>query len=308
MANEVITSAESAATTANKSVFSVLSKIDCAAKTEKRGSFTYLSWAWAWGIVKAHYPTATYEKRRFDNGRPYCFDEFLGYLVETTVTIEGETLEMQLPVMDGANKAQKNVDYAYKVKEYVGGKWSGKYIDKPVEAATMFDINTALMRCLVKNLAMFGLGLNIYAGEDLPLNFEDPAKIEPPKPEPVLEKAPAEIMTPLWVNFLNSDTKEIAMENAHKIESILQAGNYALDYATAALQAVEKWLPKENEDLYVSWISDVSKELTSREALVLEITKKLQECLDNGFTTVRIKKLLYAIADEVFPKESTITQ
>ena len=66
---------------------------------------------------------------------------------------------MQLPVMDGANKAMKNVSYKYTTK-YNG--------EKTVEAATMFDINTAIMRCLVKNLALFGLGLYIYSGEDLP--------------------------------------------------------------------------------------------------------------------------------------------
>ena len=60
--------------------------------------------------------------------------------------------------MDWANKAMKATDYKYKTK----------YGDKTREAATMFDINKAIMRCLVKNLAMFGLGLYIYSGEDLP--------------------------------------------------------------------------------------------------------------------------------------------
>jgi NH3-dependent NAD+ synthetase len=79
-------------------------------------------------------------------------------MVITQVNINGETLEMWLPVMDGANKAMMNTPYTYKTK----------YGDKTVDAATMFDINKTLMRCLVKNLAMFGLGLYIYAGEDLP--------------------------------------------------------------------------------------------------------------------------------------------
>lgn len=87
----------------------------------------------------------------------------------TEVTIDGETLSMQLPVMDNNNKAMKNERYAYKAKEYVRGRWTGNYIDKYVEPATMFDINTAIMRCLTKNLAMFGLGHYIYAGEDLPV-------------------------------------------------------------------------------------------------------------------------------------------
>ena len=84
-------------------------------------------------------------------------------MVETTVTIQGESKTMWLPVMDSKNKAQKAQPYTYTVF-YKGGKSE----EKTVEAATMFDINTAIMRCLVKNLAMFGLGLYIYAGEDLP--------------------------------------------------------------------------------------------------------------------------------------------
>ena len=62
----------------------------------------------------------------------------------------------------------KSERYTYQVKEYKNGSWTGGYIEKPVEAATMFDVNTAIMRCLVKNIAMYGLGLYIYAGEDLP--------------------------------------------------------------------------------------------------------------------------------------------
>jgi len=83
---------------------------------------------------------------------------------------------MWLPVMDGANNAMKDKPYTYQVKEYVNKKPTGKMIDKTVNAATMFDINKAIMRCLVKNLAMFGLGLYIYAGEDMP---EDVTMLEP---------------------------------------------------------------------------------------------------------------------------------
>lgn len=138
-----------------QSTWAVLSAINCNEHTEQKNGLTYLSWAWAWGIVKENFPTANYKVRQYD-GRPYLFDEMLGYLVTTEVTIDGETIEMSLPVMDGANKAQKHVAYTY-----------GKY-NKTCEAATMFDINTAIMRCLTKNLAMFGLGHYIYAGEDLP--------------------------------------------------------------------------------------------------------------------------------------------
>lgn len=110
-------------------------------KTEKKGSLTYLSWAWAWSEFKKLYPTATYEVEKFD-GLPYVKDEKVGYMVYTKVTAEELTHEMWLPVMDARNKA--------------------------LLQPTMFDINKTIMRCLAKNLAMFGLGLYIYAGEDLP--------------------------------------------------------------------------------------------------------------------------------------------
>lgn len=151
-----------------KSVFDTLSAINVNDKVEKKKNLSYLSWAWAWGIVKKEYPTATYkEVEDSRTGMPFFYDPVLGYLVRTTVTIEGETLPMWLPVMNGANKAMKAEPYTY----------STSYGEKTVESATMFDVNSALMRCLTKNLAMFGLGHYIYAGEDLP-EGEEPASIK----------------------------------------------------------------------------------------------------------------------------------
>jgi len=153
-----------------KSVFETLNAIDVNEHTEKKNGLTYLSWPWAWATVKGLYPDTAYEVRHWD-GKPFYYDEVLGYMVETTVTIEGESKTMWLPVMDSKNKAQKAQPYTYTVF-YKGGKSE----EKTVEAATMFDINTAIMRCLVKNLAMFGLGLYIYAGEDLPAVVVEQAK------------------------------------------------------------------------------------------------------------------------------------
>lgn len=149
------------------SFFTELNSINVNEHTEKKNSLTYLSWSWAWAEVMKKYPSATYKIRTWDE-KPYLYDEKLGYLVMTSVTVDNVTHEMWLPVMDGANKSMKERPYTYQVKEYENRKWTGKYIDKAVEAATMFDINTAIMRCLVKNIAMFGLGLYIYSGEDLP--------------------------------------------------------------------------------------------------------------------------------------------
>jgi len=135
--------------------------------TEKKNGLTYLSWANAWKIALGYDAELEWSVDQYE-GKPYLFDEHLGYMVSTKVTFGGKTLPMQLPVMDGANKAQKHVEYTYEVAEWVAGKRTGKMIEKKVLPASMFDINTAIMRCLVKNLALFGLGLYIYAGEDVP--------------------------------------------------------------------------------------------------------------------------------------------
>ena len=151
-------------------VFDELMSVNVNGHTEKKktggNELTYLSWPFAWAEVKKRYPDAHYEIEKF-NGLPYVYDERTGYMVYTTVTIEGISHEMWLPVMDGANKAMKAVPYEYTVRD----RYKGEQV-KTVAAATMFDINKTVMRCLVKNLAMFGLGLYIYAGEDLPITDE----------------------------------------------------------------------------------------------------------------------------------------
>ena len=143
-------------------VFETLFSVNVNEHTEKKQSggteLTYLSWPFAWAEVKRRYPDAHYEIEKF-NGIPYICDPQTGYMVFTNVTIDGVTHEMWLPVMDGANHAMKTEPYTVKTK----------FKEVPVNAATMMDINKAIMRCLVKNLAMFGMGLYIYAGEDLPV-------------------------------------------------------------------------------------------------------------------------------------------
>jgi hypothetical protein len=161
-----------------QTVFEKLSAINVNDKVEKKNGLTYLSWAWAWGEVKKAFPSATYQvKGDPTTQKPYFYDENLGYLVMTEVTIEGQTLEMWLPVMDGANKAMTNKSYTYQTR----------FGEKTVDAATMFDINKTLMRCLTKNLAMFGLGHYIYAGEDIPEVESAPAAPAQPEPKKELE-------------------------------------------------------------------------------------------------------------------------
>lgn len=168
--------------------FQELYSRDVSEYVEKKEGLSYLSWAFAWAEFKKIYPDATYEVKK-DGGRCYFGDENIGYMVYTTVTAGGLTYEMWLPVMDNANKAMKLAAYTYTVKNKnfkfaklnaADGKYYDNYgneqtpeIVKTVEAMTMFDVNKAVMRCLVKNLAMFGLGLYIYAGEDLPEDIRE---------------------------------------------------------------------------------------------------------------------------------------
>jgi len=167
-----------------KSVFETLSAINVNDKVEQKNGLTYLSWAWAWAEVKKNYPSATYKVVKDEaSNMPFVFDPHMGYMCSTEVTIQEQTLEMWLPVMDGANKAMKLEAYEY----------TTRYGKKSVQGATMFDINKTIMRCLVKNLAMFGLGHYIYAGEDIPQDDKSVAEklATPKKAEATPKKAKA---------------------------------------------------------------------------------------------------------------------
>lgn len=120
--------------------FEELSKIDVNKHVEKKGGFTYLSWPYAIGELRKRYPSATWEVVRFE-GKPFLATDN-GYFVEVAVTVEGVKLSQIHPVLDGRNR--------------------------PIPSPDAFAINTSLQRALVKAIALHGLGLYIYAGEDLP--------------------------------------------------------------------------------------------------------------------------------------------
>ena len=141
-----------------KSKLEQLMSLNVNDKTEKKNGLTYLSWAWAWAEFLKVYPDATYEVERAENGMPYVSNDS-GACVFTNVTADGVTRCMWLPVMDNTNKAMKFQPYTY-LDRYQK--------EKEVKAYTMFDINKTIMRCLTKNLGMFGLALYIFAGEDIP--------------------------------------------------------------------------------------------------------------------------------------------
>ena len=169
--------------TETETAWSVLSKIDVSEHVEKKNNLTYLSWAWAWGMLKDKYPLATFEKHWFNHecGRlPYASDAEGNTFVSVTVTIEDidgnkEAMTEVMPVLNHANKPVKNPD--------------------------AFQVNTSLQRALAKAIGLHGLGAYIYQGEDLPPEekgekgeedipsldeadnkAEDSPKIEQPKP------------------------------------------------------------------------------------------------------------------------------
>lgn len=135
---------------ADRSVFETLNSINVNGHTEKKNGLTYLSWAWAWAEVKKAYPDATYTIYENRDGLFYHTDGNTCW-VKTGVTINGIEHIEYLPVMDFKNKSI------------------------PVAAVTSFDVNKAIQRSLTKAVARHGLGLYIYAGEDLPEGEEVPA-------------------------------------------------------------------------------------------------------------------------------------
>lgn len=142
-----------------KSVFDTLNEINVNEHTEKKNNLTYLSWAWAWAEVKKKYPLANYTIYENKDGWNYFTDGKTAW-VKTGVTIEGLEHIEYLPVMDYNNRSI------------------------PLERLTSFDVNKAIQRSLTKAVARHGLGLYIYAGEDLPETASDDQKEVKPTNSP----------------------------------------------------------------------------------------------------------------------------
>ena len=144
--------------------------------TEKKANLTYLSWAWAWAEALKADPKATFKVEMFGDK---CFMDINGTaMVWVTVTMFDKPMTCQLPVMDHRNKAIVNPD--------------------------AFQVNTAIMRCMTKALSLHGLGLYIYAGEDLPDGVEPESTIEP------------DTMTDLFAAIENASTQD-ELKLAYKI-------------------------------------------------------------------------------------------
>ena len=163
-----------------------LLKINVNDHTERKGNLTYLSWAWAWAEVLKIDPAARYTVHEW-NDMPVCYLRNGTAMVKVSVEVKGDIKTCLLPVMDNRNRSIVDPD--------------------------SFAVNTAIMRCLTKCIALFGLGLYIFGGEDLP----EGEKAEPtaePNPEVVAQIAACDSKKALraLLNDLPVPVRELHMD------------------------------------------------------------------------------------------------
>lgn len=123
--------------------FAELYNLSLSGIVEKKGGLDYISWSNAWKLAMENDPEASFEIIDSELGIPLFTDRGNVNLVKTKVTFNGKTKSMTLPIMDNRNKA------------------------KPYSAIDSRDVSDSIMRCLTKNIALFGIGLKLYVGEDL---------------------------------------------------------------------------------------------------------------------------------------------
>jgi len=199
-----------------------LLKLNVNDHTEKKQNLTYLSWAWAWQQALLADPNATFKVHTFstakDGASPVMEINGTG-MVWVDVTLNGKTRTGFLPVMDHRNK--------------------------PILAPDAFQVNTAIMRCMTKTLALFGLGLYIYAGEDLPYD-EEAAEEQAVKPDANLMLFAEKMMQMVTIAETSSQLREFWKANQSglddlkvKIPDEFQKVLARFKEAQAAMKAVE---------------------------------------------------------------------
>lgn len=200
-----------------KSVFSVLNAVNVNEHTEKKNGLTYLSWAWAWQEVKKRFPDAQYTIYEREDGVNYWTDGRTCW-VKTGVTIGGLEHIEELPVMDYRNAAI------------------------PLDKVTSTDVNKAIQRSLTKACARHGLGLYIYAGEDLP-DGEKPEPKERPSTQDAAERLAARQLCQQavkgWCQRNSGDEKACWQQIAEAIGK--KSKDFTADDWRAAQKIAEAW-------------------------------------------------------------------
>ena len=184
------------ATKKTTNYFTELDQVDVTNHIEKKGKFSYLSWAFAVRELKKRHPSATWTIHEYgDDGVPFIRTE-CGFFVKVTVTVDGVDATQVHPVLDHQNKA--------------------------VTAPNAFQINTSIQRCLTKAIALHGLGIHLYAGEDLP-------------PSPPLDEKQVETL----LSTLKENNKEDLIDSVKHQVSIgqINQGNFhkAMEHYTNTL-------------------------------------------------------------------------
>lgn len=188
--------------------FIELSKINVSEHMEKKGRFNYLSWVFAVSELRKNHPDATWETKRFD-GMPFMQTD-LGYFVEVAVTVNGIELSQIHPVLDNRNK--------------------------PIEKPSPFDINTSIQRCLVKAIALHGLGLYIYAGEDLPTTKD-----------PLTSEQVGQIKTNVLKLNKLVGAGELNIYNKLGIKKVNDINSLSKTDADKVLKTLDKWIDQAGE-------------------------------------------------------------
>ena len=191
----------------SKNYFEELNKVDVSKKVEKKNGLTYLSWAFAWGELKKRFPDATYTVYENDKGWNYFTDDSTCW-VKTGVTVNGIEHIEYLPVMDFKNKSI------------------------PLGSVTSFDVNKTIQRSLTKAVARHGLGLYIYAGEDLPEESDGKNQVTPKK-APTVQAAEPDYRSMLrsFIKDMNLDPKAIARDCGLSPNSTNEEWKKAFEYA-----------------------------------------------------------------------------
>ena len=228
-----------------KSVFETLNTINVSGKTEKKNGLTYLSWAYAWGELCKVYPTATYKVHERDTQWGPCnyFTDGRTAWVKVSVTIGDLTHTEMLPIMDYRNKSI------------------------PLDKVTSCDANKAIQRCITKAVARFGLGLYVYAGEDLPssVEYSDPIQAQPVQ-QPVekatqpqataLQQAPVKDTRPVTaqiVDFLKKtlEEKQVTPEfifNKYKVSKLEDLQVYQAKHIGKNIDKLKQMLDNEKRE------------------------------------------------------------
>jgi hypothetical protein len=230
-----------AETNGTSMTFAELSRVNVNDHVDKKGNLSYLSWAWAVDYMTRLDPQSDWEYREWD-GKPFLMLHDSTCLVSCTVTFGGKKRTCQLPVMDHRNKAIQNPD--------------------------AFQINTAMQRALVKAIALHGLGLYIYAGEDVPKDEADAKK------DDVAKQVAGANVKP------NADAdKNVTPEQKQKVDKVASEiiDCFEVDAPNAALEAYEEAALVNEEKLYLWTLLDSKMRNTLKKLGKEKLEAKMRE-------------------------------